>query len=282
MLHLDTEQVGHAIGIAATQAAGLKSMFGTMCKPLHAGRAASSGLLAARLARRGFTSAVHALEGPRGFASTLADEFDLAELERPFGEPWYILSNLFKLHAACYFTHAAIEAMFALKGEQFGVDDVEAIELRVPRQHLDVCNIASPATGLEAKFSLRFAAAQALLSGRADESAFTDEAVADPAVRALLQRVAVIADDSLGIYDTVARVVAKGREWTVSQNTASPAWVSTTDDQTPLLVAKFRALVDPVLGPGAAEEIVGSVLALEDLENTASLMSLMSPLPIAV
>jgi 2-methylcitrate dehydratase PrpD len=282
LLGLGAEKSDQAIGIAATQAAGLKSMFGTMCKPLHAGRAASSGLLAARLARRGFTSAENALGRPQGFALTLGNGIDLEVLESRFGEPWYILGNLFKLHAACYFTHAAIEAMFTLTADRVSSDDVEHIELRVPPQHLDACNIATPTTGLEAKFSLRFAAAQALLSGRADESAFTDEMAIDPRIRALLERVEVVADETLGIYDTVAIVDGRGQRWTVAKNTSSPAWRTTPDDQTPMLVSKFHSLVDPIFGPSSAEAVVGAVMGLEDLTSAEPLMRLLKPQPVAV
>jgi hypothetical protein len=106
LLGLDVERTAHALGIAASQAAGLKAMFGTMCKPLHAGRAAYNGLLAARLAARGFTSRPDALECPQGFARTHSPDFDpAAALAEPAGG-WHLRNNLFKYHAACYFTHA--------------------------------------------------------------------------------------------------------------------------------------------------------------------------------
>jgi len=110
LLGLDAEATAMALGIAGTQAAGLKSQFGTMCKPFHAGRAAQNGLLAARLAQRGFSSRTDIVECVQGFALTHGPDFvPEAALAAP-GAGFHLLANLFKYHAACYFTHAPINA----------------------------------------------------------------------------------------------------------------------------------------------------------------------------
>ncbi|MDE2006373.1 MAG: MmgE/PrpD family protein, partial [Rhodospirillales bacterium] len=115
LLGLDAERTAIAIGIAATQAAGLKSQFGTDCKPLHAGAAARNGLLAAKLAARGFTSRPDAIECAQGFAATHSPDFHPERaLEEPADGAW-IVANLYKYHAACYLTHAPIEAARALR-----------------------------------------------------------------------------------------------------------------------------------------------------------------------
>src|SRR6202042_3191997 len=108
LLGLDGEKFALALGIAGTQAAGLKSMFGTMCKPLHAGKASYHGLMAAKLAARGFPSRGGVVGWGQGFARTHSPDFNP---ERAFDTPpngWWIASNLFKYHASCYMTHAAI------------------------------------------------------------------------------------------------------------------------------------------------------------------------------
>src|SRR5206468_7881059 len=109
LLGLDAEATARSLGIAGTQAAGLKSQFGTMCKPLHAGKASQSGLLAARLAARGFSSRPDLVECEQGFALTHGPDFNP---EAALAEPangFHIHANLFKYHAACYMTHAPIE-----------------------------------------------------------------------------------------------------------------------------------------------------------------------------
>jgi len=163
LLGLDADQTAQAIGIAGTQAAGLKSQFGTMCKPFHAGKASQNGLLAARLAARGFSSRPDFVECEQGFAATHGPDFhpEAALADPPSG--FYILANLFKYHAACYMTHSAIECGRQLR-ERHEVmpDDIAAIALSVNRGSDRICNIPSPIDGLQAKFSLRQTLAMAL------------------------------------------------------------------------------------------------------------------------
>ncbi len=109
LLALDGEQTAMALGIAGTQGAGLKSQFGTMCKPFHAGKASQNGLMAARLALRGFSSRPDFLECEQGFAATHGPDFSPeAALATP-ANGFHLFANLFKYHAACYMTHAPIE-----------------------------------------------------------------------------------------------------------------------------------------------------------------------------
>src|ERR1700682_2075335 len=117
LLGRDAEATAMALGIAGTQAGGLKSQFGTMCKPFHAGKAAQNGLLAARLASRGFSSRADIVECVQGFALTHGPDFaPAAALATPEGG-FHLLANLFKYHAACYFTHAPIECAHRLRQE---------------------------------------------------------------------------------------------------------------------------------------------------------------------
>ena len=114
LLGLDAERTTHALALAATQAAGLKASFGTMAKPLHAGKAASDGLLAARLAAGGFTGNPEALEAPQGLGRAAGGTApDASRLDRLEGR-WAIRETLFKHHAACYLTHASINAALDL------------------------------------------------------------------------------------------------------------------------------------------------------------------------
>jgi 2-methylcitrate dehydratase PrpD len=163
MLALDAEACATSLGIAATQAAALKSMFGTMCKPLHAGKAAASGQYAALLAKRGFTSRGDGIECSQGFADTQSPVAEPEGALEGFGERFHCRDFLFKYHAACYGTHSSIEALARLKAAH-GIDSsaVDKVEIRVPTRNLRVCNIQEPCTGLEAKFSLRFVSAMTL------------------------------------------------------------------------------------------------------------------------
>src|SRR6266481_5407511 len=132
MLGLSDKQLAVAFGIAATQAAGLKSNFGTMCKPLHAGTASEHGLRAARLAAKGFTARSDSLECNQGFASSQSAHLNV---EAALGEPpagWHLRNNLFKYHAACYLTHAPIECAKEIRlKSNFPPERVKKILLRI-------------------------------------------------------------------------------------------------------------------------------------------------------
>src|SRR5215472_10575798 len=163
LIGLDVEMTAMALGIAGTQAAGLKSQFGTMCKPFHAGKAAQNGLLAARLAARGFSSRTDIVECVQGFALTHGPDFvpeaSLAAPEAGF----HVLANLFKYHSACYFTHAPVECARRLREAHTLVPDaIVRVVLRIDASTDRVCNIRTPSDGLETKFSLRQTIAMAL------------------------------------------------------------------------------------------------------------------------
>ena len=134
LLGLDAEGIAHALGIAAGQAAGLKSMMGTMCKPLNAGRAAYNGLLSARLASRGFVSRPDILECEQGFGATHGPDFNVGAAISSPAEGFYLRTNIFKFHASCVLTHAPIEALRALLlNRQFVPSNVAGIVIRIDR-----------------------------------------------------------------------------------------------------------------------------------------------------
>ena len=179
-----------ALGIAGTQAAGLKSQFGTMCKPFHAGKAAQNGLLAARLAARGFSSRTDLLECVQGFAATHGPDFSPeAALAAP-ADGFHILANLFKYHAACYMTHAPIEtARQARREHGLSPDQIAGITLRLDAGCDRICNIPAPVDGLQSKFSLRQTVAMALAGiDTASLGAYSEENARDPALIRLRER----------------------------------------------------------------------------------------------
>lgn len=261
-------QMRHAIGIAATQAAGLKSMFGTACKPLHAGLAARSGLLAASLARRGFDSREDALECPQGFAVTHSANFDpAAALDAPAGG-WHVLHNLFKYHASCYETHATIECARRLRDDHsLTPATIARVEVTVNPYCDRICNIAAPVSGLEAKFSLRLTAALAL-SGveTADPAMFNDALAQSPEMIALRDRVTVGFGADIGQgCATVAVHTPDGAVHRTYHNAALP--MQDLQAQGARLEQKFRRLATPVTGEARGAEIVRLVAGLEALPS---------------
>ena len=267
LLDLDAEQFGRAMGLAASQASGLKANFGTMTKPFHAGHAAERGLLAAQLARRGFTANPDALDANQGLSQAAADGHWHDERMDALDD-WLLPQTLFKYHAACYLTHAAIEATASLGP---AADAVERITVTVNPGHLDVCAIPRPRTGLEAKFSLTATTAFTVLGiDTTDPASFVDEHAADERVRALIERVDVDTDPELRNTQVRVEVVADGRTRVAEYDTGVPA--TDLDAQGAKLRAKFSNLVEPLLG-GDAKALAERIEHVTALPSTRQLVS---------
>jgi 2-methylcitrate dehydratase PrpD len=203
LLGLDPVQAAHALGIAASSAAGLRSNFGFMAKPLHAGNSARAGVLAAQLARRGFTATPEVLDAPHGFVDVFSPgDADpnrlLAEGEWQIVEPGIAV----KKYPCCNRGHRAADAILALV-ERFDLqpDEIERIEVILPAGEVDAAGRVGPmiyprpTTGLQAKFSLQYVLAAAVVDRGLGVAAFTDAAVARSEVNALRARVVPMADE---------------------------------------------------------------------------------------
>lgn len=273
LMKLDARQTAHALGIAGTQAAGLRSLFGTMCKPFHAGKASYNGALAARLAARGFVARADVLECEQGFARTHSPDFNP---ERALEAPpmgLYLRANLFKYHAACYLTHAAIEAARRLKAEHsIRPEQVKSVRIRLDRACGGVCNIAEPSTGLEAKFSLRFTMALALAGVDTSKlSVYSDSITHDESMNALRDKVAV--DFQTGWPMTLTEVeiaLRDGRIVTARHDAGIPA--VDIDDQGRRLEEKFIALVEPLIGATRANTLLHSISRIDGMRDVGELI----------
>ena len=195
LMGLDETQCAHAIGLGASQSAGLMSNFGAMAKPFHAGRAAQAGIVSARLARAGFTASLDALEHPQGFLAAVSPAGEV-DRKRPAtaGTPFQIVRRRMnvKRYPLCYYTHRALDGMLALRvAHGVRAEEVEHVEVRMSQEHATVLRNHRPRTGLAAKFSIEFAMASALVAGRAGLTELTDDFVQQPLVQRLIKRVHV-------------------------------------------------------------------------------------------
>jgi 2-methylcitrate dehydratase PrpD len=192
MLGLDRDGLATALCIAASMAAGIKSNFGSMVKPLHVGHCARNGLLAALLAQQGYTAKAHALEARQGFFDVFdgLDHVDLSALEAPCGGPLEIERSGFALKQfpCCGSTHASVTAAIRLRAAH-AIDpgDIASVSIEVHPRRLPHTDNPTPATGLQAKFSLQYAVARTLVSGVPGLRDFTDEALFEPAVQRVLR-----------------------------------------------------------------------------------------------
>lgn len=198
LLRLSEAQNAAALSLAASMAGGLVANFGTMTKPFQLGRAAQSGIAAARLAAAGLTAAPDALEHEAGFLAAFspAGRVDRAAPAK-FGRDWRLLSEgvNIKLYPVCYAAHRSIDSMLALRADAgLTPDKVRAITVRLGHHQAAMLRNALPQTALEAKFSIQFAMASALLAGRVGLSEVSDAFVRRPEMQALMQKVQVEAD----------------------------------------------------------------------------------------
>jgi 2-methylcitrate dehydratase PrpD len=273
LLGLSHEQTVWAIGLAGTQAAGVREQFGSMGKALHPGRAAQSGYGAALLAQQGFTSGAHGIEGPRGWASVTSAEHDLAKVTDGLGETWELHVNTYKPFPCGIVNHPAIDACIQLHDEH-GVrpGDVEAVRLHVAPLVIDLCGKTDIHVGLEGKFSVVHGAAVGLVRGRAGLREYTDEAVNDPDVKRVRERTTRAADDPSVTEDGVhveveladGRLLDKRLEGSLG-NLKRPL----TDEQ---LSAKFRDQATLVLSEEQAERALELCWRIDELDDAAEVV----------
>jgi 2-methylcitrate dehydratase PrpD len=243
----DLPSTARALGIAASQSAGLRENFGTMTKPFHAGRAAESGVLSVDFALRGWTAAENILEAPRGFFNAAGGGYDGASLEGALGNPWSFDSPgvSIKPHPSGSLTHPGMRVMLGLIEEH----DIRAAEVRRVRvgTNKNMPNALihhRPRTELNAKFSMEFCMAVLLLERRAGLAQFTDAVVQRPDVQSLIERIdfGVDAEAEAEGYEKMTTIVevtlADGR---VVSGRADFGKGSPSDPMTDVeLEAKFR------------------------------------------
>jgi 2-methylcitrate dehydratase PrpD len=275
LLGLDTSQMCQALGVAGTQASGVREVFGSMTKPFHPGRAAQSGVLAALLAQRGFTSSPAILEGRRGFAAVMSSEYDLDKATEDLGEHWELPMNGLKPYACGVVNHPLIDAMIALRGrEGISSDQVESIEARVHPLVLELVNRPEPEVGLEGKFSFQHSMAVALVDGAAFPDQYTDERVSDPIVAGLRSRVKATIDPSLAEDAAVVTI-------TLQDGSAHTEMVAhaTGAPENPLsdaqLEDKFRSLTADVLSRARCNKLLDLLWHLDQVGDIGEVAGLL-------
>ena len=265
---LSAQQMVWALGLAATQAAGLREMFGSMGKAFHPGRAAQNGYGAALLAEAGFTAGERGIEGPRGFAAVQSTAYDLSKVTDGLGTDFNLRRNTYKPFPCGIVNHPTIEACIRLHHDhQVDSAGIRAVRLHVAPLVLDLCNQQNITTGLQGKFSVYHGAAVGLVRGRAGIQEYTDDAVNDSAIRRVRESATATGDPSL--TEDQARVeveLADGRTLRQSvEQSLGNIHRPLTDAQ---LDAKFRAqavLALPEPRVDAALSLCWRIAALADV-----------------
>jgi 2-methylcitrate dehydratase PrpD len=275
LLKLDRQRLTYAMGIAATQAAGMQQNRGTMGKSFHAGKAASNGVLSALLAERGFDSTQEIIEGKRGFSRIYSDVAEPDRLIAGLGDGWLIETNGHKPYACGVVLHPLIDAMIAIRNRD-AIDpaSVSEISLRVNPLVLSITGVVDPSTGLQSKFSTVHSAAVALIDGAAGVAQYSDDKAADPLIAGLRRKVKAVADETLRKDEAYAAIVARGKRHEVHIAHASGTADNPMSDAA--IEVKFMANAQPVIGRERAERARDFVNSLETQRNVAELAVLLA------
>ena len=271
---LSVQQMTWALGLAATQAAGLREMFGSMAKAFHPGRSAQNGYAAALLAEQQFTAGERGIEGPRGFAPVTARQYDLAKITTGLGVDFDLRVNTYKPFPCGIVNHPTIDGCIQLHHEHRLADGaVDVVRLSVAPLVLDLCNQQNITRGLQGKFSVYHGAAVGLVRGKAGLREYSDEAVNDAEVKRVRERVTAIGDPSL--TEDQARIevrLADGR--TVSTfireslgNLKRPM----TNEQ---LEAKFRDQAGVRLSSSSVDRLIDQCWSIDRLDDVGEIVRL--------
>lgn len=276
-LGLDAAASGHAIGLSATFAAGLQQAFRSesMIKPVHAGRAAEAGLLAAMAARAGLKAEPAMLEGPVGFGKAMSEDVDWQAMLDRLGNDWTIGQMTHKDHACCGHTFAAIDCALALRMQIGFAEQIDRIEIETYTAACEVAGIAIPTTPFEAKFSIAFTVATALLYGKVRLEAFTDERLSDFAIARLLQKIALRPSVQFdagypalrGARMTIVLKDGEILEHVQTTRRGSPQWPMSDKD----IAEKFVELAEPTLGPLETRALLARLSSIGSSERVSLL-----------
>jgi 2-methylcitrate dehydratase PrpD len=262
----------HAIGAAATQAAGIREVYGSDSKALHPGKAAMDGVLSGLLAEQGFTATETAIEGRMGLLNAVTPQPVPERLVEGFGELWHLLDNGHKLYPSASLTHPPIDAVRAVLADR-AVDptQVVGVEVRLAPFAAEVTALRQPETGAAAKFSTAHCVAVALLTGFVRPADFTDSVAADPAVAALREVVRIVSDAEMTKRGTQVRIELRDGavlEQRVEQNRGTPADPLTDDE----LTGKLLAAAEPYLSSAAAGELADRCWEFDQLADVADVL----------
>lgn len=274
LLKLDETAFAHALAIAATLTAGLQQAFRgeAMAKPLHAGRAAEAGVLAAQLAAGGMRSSLDVLEGESGLGQAMSEGPDWSAVGATLGQDFHITRLTFKNHIGCGHTFAAIDGALELQRQHgFRHADIERVALGVYQPTLDIAPHVDPQNADQARFSLHYMVATALVHGSVRLSAFEPDRLNDPATRALMQRIHKALDPAVdAAFPTrrgarVSITLRDGRQLTLLQPDRKG------DPELPLsdadLEGKLMELATPVIGEAQARALLARIWQLHQSEN---------------
>lgn len=283
ILGLGVQETRMALGIAASLAGGLKINFGTMTKPLHVGNAAQNGVLAAMLAKKGFTANANVFDGPNGFCEVYTGTgCELNPLEETIGKIWYIISpgTKFKPYPCCGSVIACADAILELK-RKYNIlpNEVAEIECRVSPLMIETgSSIHSPKTGQEGRFSLEYDMAIAIIDGELSLKQYTDEKVNSPKAQELMKKVKITFPEGIGMgmeepEEVVVKLSNGGQYAYKVEKHKGTAENPLTDEE---VLSKFKDCASLALNQKGVDEALNLLWHLDEMKNISRLMELLT------
>ncbi len=295
MLNLDEMQTRMALGIGATQAAGLRANFGTMTKPFHPGNACRAGVMAAKMAQKGYEANPDVMEHRFGYAAVYGEEMmNLSAVPRHLGNPWALMGSgkevangiAIKVWPCCGGTHGANTAITRLlKKHPIKAEDVASVD--IVTTHEPSCmapNLRWPKSGLQGKFSTWFTVASCIVDGgRLDLSSFTDEAAMRPAVQEMLKKVNITQDPDCvgrphrsrggGHYWDLTVTLKNGERLVAPRIEATGGRGDTYGWETREAVFdKFKMLAGAVLKPSQVDAALNAIMSMEQATDVRKIV----------
>jgi 2-methylcitrate dehydratase PrpD len=274
LLDLDPSRMRHAIGIALSQASGFRGMFGSMCSSFMTAHGAQTGLRAAILAEKGFTSSDAALEGPYGYVDVFAEHPDLPALAEGLGARFEILRNTYKPYPCGVVIHPIIDACLELRRDHtIDPADIAAVSVRVAPKALALTDRRHPKNNLEARVSLHHWVAVAFIRGTARIADMdTNGAVLEPAIARFQDRIETVGDDAIATDGAEVTVRLQDGRLLVSrvEHCVGSASRPMTDSD---LEQKFTGMAEAVIGPLRTRDVLAMCWGLDRLPDVGALAS---------
>ncbi|MBM2804139.1 MAG: MmgE/PrpD family protein [Deltaproteobacteria bacterium] len=272
LLKLSEQQMVYAFAIAGTQASGVREVFGSMCKPFHAGKAAQNGLVAALLAQRGFTGTDGIFEGERGLVAIMAKGHDINEATADLGTRWELRQNGLKPYACGQANHGLLDAVLALRKKKgVSLETIKHMQGSVQQFAPALVRRRHPRSGLESKFCYYHSMAAAMIDGQALPAQFTDARAADPTVAALRDRINFSEDPSLS-RRAAAVTLELNDGTTYTEKIEHPTGTPGNPMSDAMVQEKFSGLARAVMG---AEKAAKAQRALWDIDKLSDVRELM-------
>ena len=269
---MNASELATALGICGTQAAGLRIAFGTMCKPLHAGKAALTGLNSAQYAAQGFSGPANVFDEPGGIFALYANH---SSPENAFDKPEHLCIKdiIYKYNASCYGTQAPIEACkILMETASYDPVAINSVDVAIEPQYLSVCCIPNPMTATEAKFSTKYMCALTLLGHSTTASAsFEPDLLSNANILDLMAKISIASDTLLPRANASVKIT--NRDGNILSNTFNANKPEPDMDRQELKIrSKAFSLLSESMSSHDANKLIDAILIAKDL-NSAQLMS---------